>query len=153
MFRTLPLALLLTACASGDDNFRFGEGTRWDATTPPEFEHHFDDTPRTAGQSFSVDAIVYSGNDIDEVTLHYQRETDGSEWRSTPMLLEPAAEEPQSGATAVMLDAFGDVPASFVSSAGVRYYMHAVDEYGNESCSPNACAQGPWHVPVAPPRN
>lgn len=153
MFRLLPLAIVLTACVSNDDNFRFGDGPRWDSTTPPEFQHDHDDSPRATGQSFEVHSLVYSGNDIESVTLYYQRETDGPNWQTTPMLLEPTEREPADGPAAVTLDAYGDVPASYVSSAGVRYYMLAIDEYGNESCSPSACALGPWYVPVAPPRN
>ncbi|MFT7519340.1 MAG: hypothetical protein ACI9MC_001480, partial [Kiritimatiellia bacterium] len=77
-------------------------------------------------------------SDLEDVFLVFQRETGGEKWTSLRMAL-------------LTDDLFeGIVPGGEVSSGGVRYYMRASDELGNEACLPDGCSAEAWHFPVVP---
>jgi hypothetical protein len=37
-----------------------------------------------------------------------------------------------------------------VWSGGMRYYIRAIDDVGNEACLPDGCKNSPWHFPIVP---
>jgi hypothetical protein len=142
---------LLVACG-GDDSFRFGEGRRNVDEQAPRIQHTFDDSPRLVNEPVSLSALVTDQSEIEAITLYYQREQDGGTWQSVEMdydVQEPAADDDRGVYSA---NATATIPASFMNSAGVRYYIYAADEWGFEACSPTGCAQGAYYFPVVPPR-
>lgn len=149
----LALAALAAACGGDDDTFRVGEPDEPTDENPPRIEHSSDSAPRTLGESVAIEATVTDISMIESIVLYYQKETDGPEWQSTPMsfsVLEPNTEGNDSSTH--LAEASAEIPGAAVNGAGMRYYVFASDEWGNESCAPSGCANGPHYFPVVPPR-
>lgn len=147
------LAILVAGCNGEEDTFRITDGDERTDETPPRFTHEHDSSPRTAGEPVEIMTTVDDASMIEGVFLYYQRETDGADWKSVTMDLTVTETDPEENLPNFIGEAVGVIPGSDIGSAGMRYYLVAEDELGNESCEPSACANGPYYFPVVPPRN
>lgn len=100
------------------------------------------DDGQPEGEPVTVSAVVFDDSDVDSVTLSY-RVVGVSTWTDVAMSLA-------SGATYA-----AEIPAAFVTVAGVEYYVSAVDAApaANESVAPLTAPTTPYVFTVEPADN
>lgn len=157
--RVLPMMLVAGLIGCDNDPSRVtvqNEGVRPD-TVGPVISHTHDPSPRIMREPVFIGADIYDvgqGEDdpntldvveneasgVFDAQVYFQRETDGDTWASLRM------DRVADGRYEM------EIPSSDVTSGGIRYYLWAIDEEGNESCLPEACESDAWHFPVVSPR-
>ncbi|MFK7929571.1 MAG: hypothetical protein AB8H79_15345 [Myxococcota bacterium] len=136
------LVLLAAGCSPTDPGTRFNDNDDDELDlVAPSLTHEHDPSPRTFEETVYIGADVEDDSEVFDVTIVFQRETDGKEWTKLRM--------------APLTDTYyeGTIPGREVTSGGIRYYIVATDEFENTACLPDACAAEAWHFPVVPPRD
>jgi len=136
MRKLMGLGLLLGCTGDVEGIVEFD--TDVEDTKGPVIQHNPISEPQVYGQDIWLEA-----NADDElgsvwvVVVVYQPET-SSNWSDMPL------NEVGGGLFQ------GRIQGSDVWSGGMRYYIRAIDDAGNESCLPETCEQSPWHFAVVP---
>lgn len=137
---SLTVAFAVGACQTQGPSTRIVDNDDEIDEDPPEIEHEADPSYRVQGEPIYINATVTDASLIEEASIVFRR-ADSQEWTTLRM---PS-----------LTDEFyeGIIPGDQVYSAGMRYYLTAVDEFGNEACAPAACAEEAWYFPVGPSRD
>jgi hypothetical protein len=103
--------------------------------TPPDI-YHEPITSATEGEAIPISATITDDTTkVASATLFYRIRITGEEWTSTPMILTGNIYSET-------------IPASLVTTAGVEYYIKAVDDASNTANKPEAASKAPYSIIV-----
>lgn len=138
--RIISIFLLVTACDLYDDpGVVYGKlDTSADIdTTPPVIEHTPIETAQQYGTAVPISALVTDEeSEIFVVQVYFKQET-STFWEN--VALTPAGDGNYNG----------NIPAASVGSAGMNYYLSAIDSEENTSYLPHDGEAGAWHFRVS----
>ena len=107
-------------------------------TFGPEIQHSPITEPQVYGQDIWLEAnAVDAQSSVWLMMIVFQPET-ANEWSDMPL------SEVGGGLFQ------GKINGGDVRSGGMRYFLRAIDELGNEACLPVDCEVNPWHFAVVP---
>ena len=138
MRKTLALPLLMAACTGDNVEGIVLLDTASEDTVGPVIQHDPVTAPQIYGEDVWLDAIAEDQQgSVWVVVVVYQPETSNT-WMDMPL------KEVGGGLFQ------GKIQGNDVWSGGMRYFIRAIDDSGNESCLPLDCEQSPWHFAVVP---
>ena len=130
------MTLLITLFACGDapvstpefEGLPTDSDASGDDLDGPVIAHNGTSSPQFVGEDIVIDARIFDEqNKVLAAEVHYRRQTSEA-WSSSGMDWDPTGDELYTGA----------IPADQLGSAGMHYFIVAVDSKNNESVFPEA---------------